>query len=404
MVDSRRRLRLMLLCFAGLLAGVAAINWIVNPYGAWRSTLIDPAHRVTGGAQNEAGERVTTAYRIRAEQPTTLLVGSSRVVVGMYIEHGARNGFLNASMSGASLAEIAAILRLARANPRLKRVIWGVDFYAFDRRFVGFRHPETRMRLEGDERQVMALRIKETLLSVQALDDSRKVLLRSARGRKTGPFTAPVPWPEEVIRARLDDPGRPGLDRADDASLKAQLGNWIDNYTGYRPSDALRSLFSSAVADVRAAGIEVVLFVPPLSRCELEAMDQTGSWDAFQRWKQQLLAAGPYWDFSGYGKLDRIESLFLDVAHFWPAVGHVMLREFLGQGCGQCGEVARMVREAGVWVDAATIDAHLARQETMRTAGRSRGDRCVKVVEEMLRAATSAAEKRDGPSAMPGSR
>jgi hypothetical protein len=151
-------------------------------------------------------------------------------------------------------------------------------------------------------------------------------------------------------------------------------------------------------------GIDVILFVPPLSRCELEVMDQTGSWDAFQRWKQELLAAGPYWDFSGYGKLDRMDSLFLDVAHFWPAVGHVMLREFLGQSCGQCGEVARLVREAGVWVDAATIDAHLARQETMRAAARSRRDRCAKVVEEMLRAATSAVGKLDGSSPMPGSR
>jgi hypothetical protein len=72
-----------------------------------------------------------------------------------------------------------------------------------------------------------------------------------------------------------------------------------------------------------------------------------------------------FWGFSGYGKLEGMESLFLDVPHVWPAVGHVMLREFLGQGCGQCGEVARLVREAGVWVDAATIDAYLARQETL---------------------------------------
>ena len=96
------------------------INWVVNPYGAWRSTVIDPAYRVTGTDRSEAGERVTTAYRIRAEQPTTLLVGSSRVVAGMYIEHGAQDGVFNASMSGASLAEIAAILRLATANPRLR--------------------------------------------------------------------------------------------------------------------------------------------------------------------------------------------------------------------------------------------------------------------------------------------
>ena len=54
-----RRLGLMLLCLAGFLAAVAAINWIVNPYGAWSSTVIDPAYRFTAGLGNEAGERVT---------------------------------------------------------------------------------------------------------------------------------------------------------------------------------------------------------------------------------------------------------------------------------------------------------------------------------------------------------
>ena len=113
-------------------------------------------------------------------------MGSSRVVVGMYIEQGMEDGVFNASMSGASLAEIAAILRLATANPDLKRVIWGVDFYAFDERFAGFRHPETRLRLEGGERQVMALRISETLLSMRALEDSRRALMRAMGGRKKG--------------------------------------------------------------------------------------------------------------------------------------------------------------------------------------------------------------------------
>jgi hypothetical protein len=57
-------------------------------------------------------------------------------------------------------------------NPRLRRVIWGVDFYAFDEKFVGFHPQETRGRLEGDARHVMAMRITETLLSIQALRDS----------------------------------------------------------------------------------------------------------------------------------------------------------------------------------------------------------------------------------------
>lgn len=379
-----RRLRLMLACLVGLLAAVAAVNWIVNPYGAWRPTVIDPEHRVSGTARGEAGERVTTAYRIRADRPATVLVGSSRVVAGMYIERGARDGVLNAGMSGASLAEIAAILRLASANPRLQRVIWGVDFYAFDDRFAGFRHPETRVRLEGAEWQVAGMRIKETILSLGALGDSVRVIRKAGRGPRAGPFTAPVPWPNDVIRMRLAHPGRPGLAAASEASLKAQLADWVGNYTGYRVSESLRSAFVGAVEGARRGGVDVVLFVPPLSRCELEVIDRT-SWDAFQAWKRQLLDAGPYWDFSGFGKLDRWDSLFLDVAHVWPAVGHTMLRQFLGLGCEGCGDVADTVRAAGTWVDRATVEAYLADQEVRRAAARGRSDRCARVVAEMLR-------------------
>jgi hypothetical protein len=53
--------------------------------------------------------------------------------------------------------------------------------------------------------------------------------------------------------------------------------------------------------------------------------------------------------------------------------------------CDECGDMARIVREAGVWVNAASVDAYLAQQEAMRTASRQAGDRCVAVVEEMLR-------------------
>lgn len=376
----------MLLGLAAALAAVAAVNWIVNPYGAWRPTVVDPAHRVTGTARGEAGERVTIGYRVRAARPSTLLVGSSRVIVGMHFRDHRQTEIFNASLSGASLPEIVAILRLATTNPRLERVFWGVDFYAFDRRFAGFRHPQTRLRLEGSERQVLTLRITETLLSLRALDDSRRVLLRAVRGRKRELHALLVPWPEDEIRARLRDPGRPGLAAADDARLKAQLADWVGNYSEYRVSGALTAVFLRAVADVRAAGVDLVVFVPPLSRCELEAIDQTGSWPAFQQWKRDLLAAGPYWDFSGYGKLDRWESFFLDVAHFWPAVGHVMMRGFLGQDCRRCGEAASLVQAAGVRIDATTLDAYLARQDALRAAARGEGNRCQPVVAQMLQA------------------
>ena len=78
--SASRRLTLMLVCLAGVLAAVVTINWLVNPYGVWRTAMVDRAYRLTDAGADETGERLSTPYRIRAERPTTLLVGSSRVL------------------------------------------------------------------------------------------------------------------------------------------------------------------------------------------------------------------------------------------------------------------------------------------------------------------------------------
>ena len=92
----------MLMCLAGGLTVGAAINWIVNPYGAWSTTVTDRAYRLTEVAADEVGERVSPAYRIRVEHPTTLLVGSSRVLNGMLVEQSGHDTFFNAGSRSTS--------------------------------------------------------------------------------------------------------------------------------------------------------------------------------------------------------------------------------------------------------------------------------------------------------------
>jgi hypothetical protein len=383
--SASRRPVLMLACLAGALAVVVTTNWIVNPYGVWGTTVVPRAYRLTDAAAYESGERLSTPYRIRAERPSILLVGSSRVLRGMLVEQSGRDTFLNASLSGAMLPELATLLRLATANPRLRRVIWGVEFYAFDEKFAELREPATQTRLEADERQALTLRIKETLVNLRAFRDSGRVLANAVRRHKPASLADPVPWPEPLIKERLANVTRRGLAKTSDATIKRQLHNWIVSYVNYRPSPKQFAMFQEAVTELERTGLEVILFVPPLSDCELEAIDQLGAWDAFQQWKRELLAVGPYWDFSGYGKLDLTPELFTDVPHFKPAVGQVILRRLLGLDCAGCGETARMIWDAGVWVDATTVDAYLARQDATRTAMRNPNARCAKIVPESLK-------------------
>jgi hypothetical protein len=307
----------------------------------------------------------------------------------MPIDGGYRDGILNAALPGGSLAEIAAILRLAVANPRLRHVIWGVDFFSFDEKYLSAGDPDTLMRLEPRRWSMRTLvSIQETLLSAQALDESGKILLRAMQAftsLRPIPPAPPAAWPERLIRERLDDPSQAGLGTLDDRGLKSVLAAWVAHYQGYRPSAAQLAVFRETVARTQEAGRKLTLFIPPLSTCELETIDQTGRWEAFQRWKRELVDVAPYWDFANYGKLERTEYLFQDIFHMKPAVGHVILRQMLALDCGGCGPVAEMIRRTAVWVDGATVGRHLAAQEALRMTQTSRASRCGRAVGNLLR-------------------
>ena len=95
---------------------------------------------------------------------------------------------------------------------------------------------------------------------------------------------------------------------------------------------------------------------------------QSGLWPTFQRWKRELLAAGPYWDFSGYNALALSPGLFRDVMHFKRAVGQQLLRRLLNLDTSGCDSKTRIVTEAGARVDGRTICDLLAAQDArMRT-------------------------------------
>jgi hypothetical protein len=379
--DSGRRLLWMVVSLAAFFAVVAAVNFAVNPYGAWRTALIEPGYRedklpIRKDAGEEGAQRVATAYRLQVSQPTTVLVGSSRIRSGMRMYQAEAAEVFNAAVSGAALGEIAAILDIALENPLLKRVIWGVDFFAFDESFPLFRFNETLSRLSRDDSGALrraALRVGDTLLSLQALEDSWKTLRRKLRGEIDLTNRYSGTWPAETIAQSLHtgppykDPSLMRLLARHREQTREQMADWTTTYAKFRLSPAAVSQFRQTVAEVRARGVEVILLVPPMSECDTETIDASGRWGTFQEWKRLLLdAGGPYWDFSGYTEVSGVYPLFSDVLHFRPAVGHVILRSFLGAGCAGCGEQARAILESGTWVDSTTIDAHLAKQSAER--------------------------------------
>jgi hypothetical protein len=370
-----RRLRLMAFGLCVFVALIAVVNWLANPYGAWPISAIDPIYR------KGAAERVATPYRVRSAQPSVMLLGSSRMIYGMKIDQGERDGVLNAGLFGANLDEMATVLEVGLRNPKLKRVIWALDFFAFDNNLTGIIDPQTRLRLAGNAR----LKITETLLSLDALDLSRRMLGRALFGRHNlaAARSMPIPWTQDQIQAEFARPGKNDLDQTSRAVIEAQVGYWIPIYSKYQWSDSRMALFQSAVARARRAGVEVSFFVPPLSDYELETLRQGGQWQSFQRWKRMLTAAGPYWDFSGYNEIAQQIDLFSDVAHYRPVVGFTILRRLLGEDCSRCGDRANQILNSGLWVEPATIEHVLADQNDREAAFLSRNSPFTQMVEEL---------------------
>lgn len=358
-------------------AAVALINWAVNPYGTWRVALLDGVYR-----RHSPGGRVTTPYRLRGETAHTVLLGSSRVLFGMSIPQGARDGVLNAALPGAYLDELLAETDELVKNERVRRVLWGVDPHLLDARCAGFRDPLIPARLARAWRPL----ISETLLNTDALYASGRLLLRAVAGRRSLPFEqgAALPWSPSTVAAALTRVRPSGLASATDASVRRSLIESVQLHSTFAVDEVPMQRFRQGVARLRAAGIDVQLFIPPLSVYELEGIRQADRWKQFQEWKRRLLEVGPYWDYSGYGGLASREDLFSDVLHAKPELGHLILRQLLGLDCEQCGATARALWQARAWVDRDTITAHLRAQDGERLAFVEHGSRVTERVAALL--------------------
>src|SRR5579863_4572000 len=98
-----RRLTMMLALSAALTASVGALNMAVNPFGAWHTRAIDPIFRAV------AQEHLVVPYLIHTANVQTILLGTSRVALGMKIDQGERDGVMNAALAGASITQLARL-------------------------------------------------------------------------------------------------------------------------------------------------------------------------------------------------------------------------------------------------------------------------------------------------------
>lgn len=350
----KRRLVLMLAIAAALILCGAGANYLLNPYGIWSTRLIDPVFR------KPKDEHLALPYAIRGPELSTLLVGTSRVVFGMRIDSLAANGFVNAGIRAASIRESCAIIDAALANPHLKRIVWGVDFFQFNRAWDPA-NPEFDWRMNGGLGPIVG----DTLLSLAALDNGIADLKRMVRGRARLPDSAraEVPWPTEVIcRDYASERGR-GLVKTPAAAIVRQISVNMPNYQNFQFSDQFWTMFCDTIERAQRRGVDVIMFIAPMSEYELEVIRRAGDWDEFEAWKRRLVSLGPVSDSSGYNRLARIDDYYTDVMHHKTPIGEAILRILLGMPPPACYGIGEHLGADLVHLDRGDIDVEIAAQD-----------------------------------------
>lgn len=348
----RRRLRRMFQALLAVVVLLAGFNYAVNPYGAWRLHLISPIFRYSNR------QRLVVPYLIRVAQPQIVLLGDSRTALGFPIPQYERDQVLNAGLFGGRISESIQLINTALKNPRLKLIVWEVDFVLFNASQENVVDPLTMERLNQPYHHIVG----DTLLSLDALDDSQAMFARARRGEvELGPaWRASVPWPPDLIRAFDLSRSQYLGSQAETAKFLATYGTHL--YSPYHPSERQFDALRASVDQVRRAGVAIVLFSPPIHLAELEMLRQSGVWDDFMRWKRELAGVQPYLDFSGYNQIARADSMYIDPLHFGAAVGYAIMRRVMKLDCSQCGPAGALVAASETAWDPKSADANCAAQ------------------------------------------
>lgn len=344
-------LRRFALVVATGITALAAFNYGVDPwwiYHDWSITSSRPR------AENH--EHEFKPYHLRTRQPETVLLGSSRVLIGLDPQHAAFAGqtVYNLGVSGASMAEVRALFEAAVATGKVRRAVLLLDFFAFNSAFGNastFR-PERLRASAGSGWWIPIWEDWKSLLSLAMARDSLTTLLPvlqppvydyRADGFAASRGVRPVygqRWAFQVnLRSFAQNIWLPG-------------GRYCLEPTGgpETPFAHLRAILDTA----RREGIELRLGTSPVHAWFLAALRPLGLEDSYHAWKiavADTVAQSPFplWDFAGFsdfateavpaeGDTSTAMAHYIDPSHFSPRLGDRMLDVLYG-GAGFVGRL-----------------------------------------------------------------
>ncbi len=310
---SKRFVKIFLLVFATLALCTIGVNYLIDPFGLHQTPVIESLNKTKADVGNH--DRLEKAIEIIRKKPKAILLGSSRVLLGINNEDvEAVTGMetYNAGLKAACFEEIYHYFEHALYHqPDLKVVIIGLDFCAFNQHM----HPPPHFRLDRIKTNCWR-DFYASLFTFHALKCSLQTF-------KTNFF------PNSAI-------GENGIvAMGEPAYLKITLRY---DYKKYQHDQKRIEMFQKIVKTCEERAIDLKFFFCPTKAIYWEAIYRSELWPAFEDLKQQLTAIYPIWDFSGFNcvttntlEKELNHSLYYECSHFTPFVGKMIIDKMFNQ-------------------------------------------------------------------------
>lgn len=323
-----KRYGLLLLCAVLFpLALLAGFNFIIDPYQLLGAPAIDGVNAKKTLLFNKLG--LTKPYTFYGSDHTSLILGSSRAAMAIDPAHPTLAGesFYNYAIPGARPRQDYEKLRAAIATRTIHRVIYSVDFFAFNS-FDGM-PPDYILEFSNRLSRRHSFWSSSSFLQQVLLDYSTAfwsyAALRDSIGTLKGQQAAES---RALFYTDLFDNGLLHIDYGSGQPQSALFAaveqgylqsNWFPSAyrrfsfsRGDANSDSPFDDFAALLQLAHNNNIELTVVILPVHARLLEMLDYAGLWPYFEYWKQQLVAINeqtasaldrsPFqiWDFNGY--------------------------------------------------------------------------------------------------------
>lgn len=390
--DARRFLTRATGAALGLVALAGAVNVLVDPYDVFRYARI-PGVNIDKPAI-ESQVRLAKAYQIRRLKPEIMVLGNSRVEMGLDTERRSREigkQIFNGGLPGSTIYELHRYLQHAAAIGSLEEVLIALDIFSFNTQLPAAQNDflESRLMMRADNRPT------------PLWDEARINDL----------FNLVLAWPtvERSIDTvlRQGTPGVPtrtptGFDPLDERSFLAAAETYADafrrkdrNYfrrglsrgmslapSAHWPDGSMIELVR--ILDFcREKNIKLTLFIHPYHAHVLEILALAGQWEIYEDWKRQVTAVVaadaarhpdkapvPLWDFGYYNAVttepvppregEQRMTYYWDSAHYKSTTGRAIGERMLDFG------IEPQLPDFGVLLTPQNIESHLQRTRTDR--------------------------------------